>query len=128
INYISMEKAQVELLYHKMSLVNKKLDDFRKIFINDLLKHLEQDNIKLEEIIYEVTHFVETVIPSSGQGITVEALLSNIAKDLDLAQKSLRKVLTMQLESCVKQLTKIFKSLTSEELLSFQRNGRIPAT
>jgi len=128
INYISMEKAQVELLYHKMSLVNKKLDDFRKVFIDDLLKNLEQDNIKLEEIIYEITHFVETVIPSSGQGITIEPLLSNISKDLGLAQKSLRKVLTMQLEGCVRQLTKIFKSLTGEELLLFQRNGRTPAT
>ena len=106
INYISMEKAQIELLNHKMSIVNKKLDDFRIIFIDNLLKHLEQDNIKLEAIIYEITHFVETVIPSSGPGITVEPLLANIAKDLSLAQKSLRKVLTMQLESCVRQLTK----------------------
>ena len=128
INYISMEKAQIELLNHKMSIVNKKLDDFRNTFIDDLLKQLDQDNIKLEEIIYEITHFVETVVPSSGQGITVEPLLANITKDLSLAQKSLRKVLSMQLESCVKQLTKIFKSLSGEELLSFQRNGRIPAT
>src|SRR5208282_5194804 len=42
--------------------------------------------------------------------------------------KSLRKVLTMQLESCIRQLTTIFKSLTGEELLLFQRHGRIPAT
>ncbi len=128
INYISMEKAQIELLHYKMSIVNKKLNDFRNIFIDDLLKQLEQDNIKLEEIIYEITHFVETLIPSSAQSMTVGPLLANIAKDLSLAQKSLRKVLTMQLESFVKQLTKMFKSLTSEELLSFQRNGRIPAT
>ena len=128
INYISIEKAQIELLNHKMSIVNKKLDDFRNIFIDNLLKHLEQDNIKLDEIIHEITHFIETVIPSSGQGITAGPLLANIAKDLGLAQKSLRKVLTLQLDSCVRQLTKIFKSLTGEELLSFQRNGRTPAT
>jgi len=128
INYISMEKAQIELLNHKMSIVNKKLDGFRTTFIDNLLKQLEQDSIKLEGIIDEITDFVETVIPSSGHSITVEPLLANIAKDLSLAQKSLRKVLTMQLESCIRQLTKIFKSLTGEELLLFQRNGRIPAT
>ena len=71
---------------------------------------------------------VEAVVPSFGQGITIEPLVANITKDLGLAQKSLRKVLGIQLESCVKQLTKIFKSLSGEELLSFQRNGRIPAT
>ncbi len=128
INYISIEKAQIELLDHKMSIINNKLYDFRTIFIDNLLKNLEQDNIELAGMIHEITHFVETVIPSPGQCLTVEPLLANIAKDLSLAQKSLRKVLTMQLESCVRQLTKIFKSLTGEELLVFQRNGRIPAT
>jgi hypothetical protein len=34
----------------------------------------------------------------------------------------------MQLDSCVKQLSKIFKSLTGKELHSFQRDGRIAAT
>ena len=128
INYISMEKAQIELLNHKMSIVNMKLNDFSKIYIDDLLNRLEQDKIKLDEIIHEVTHFVETVIPSSGHGITAEMLVANIAKDLSLAQKSLRKVLTMQLENCIRQLTKIFKSLTGQELLLFQRTGRIQAT
>ncbi len=128
INYISMEKAQIELLNHKMSLVNKKLDDFQNSFIDNLLKRLEQNYTKLEEIIHDITNFIETSMPIAGQRLTVEMLLVNIKKDLSLAQKSLNKVLTMQLDSCVKQLSKIFKSLTGKELLSFQRDGRIAAT
>ncbi|MGD0283042.1 MAG: dynamin family protein, partial [Dissulfurispiraceae bacterium] len=128
INYISMEKAQIELLNHKMSLVNKKLDDYQNSFIDNLLKRLEQDYIKLEEIIHDITNFIETSMPIAGQRVTMEMLLVNIKKDLSLAQKSLNKVLTMQLDSCVKQLSKIFKSLTGKELLSFQRDGRIAAT
>jgi tRNA U34 5-carboxymethylaminomethyl modifying GTPase MnmE/TrmE len=128
INYISIEKAQIELLNHKMSIVNRKLADFQNSFIDNLLNRLEQDNLKLDEIISDLTHFIETAMPASGQGVTLGRLLENITKDLSLAQKSLQKVLTMQLDSCAKQLSKIFKSLTGDELLSFQRDGRIAAT
>ncbi|MBF0558493.1 MAG: dynamin family protein [Nitrospirae bacterium] len=71
INYISIEKAQIELLNHKMSIVNKKVDDFQSSFIDNLLKRLEQNHAKLEEIIDDITRFVETAMPESGQGINI---------------------------------------------------------
>lgn len=128
INYISAEKAQIELLNHKMALVDKKIEDFRGSFIEDLLRRLEQNQEQLLEKADEIAGFVKTSMPASGQGIPTEELLANITKDLSLAQKSLHKVLTMQLDNCIKQLSRIFKALSGTELLSFQRDGRLAAT
>ncbi len=128
INYISAEKAQIELLNHKMTIVNKKIRDFRKAFIDNLLGRFEQDYRELEEMADDITHFIDTVMPESGQGISVEQILADITKDLGLAKKSLYKVLTLQLDGSTKELSKMFKSLTGAELLSFQKDGRIAAT
>ncbi len=128
INYISMEKAKIELLNHKMSVVNKKIRDFRKAFVNNLLKRLEQDDAKLDEMTNDITHFVNTVMPESVQGISAEQMVESITKDLSLAQKSLRKILNMQLEGSMKELAKTFRSLTESELLSLQRDGKSAST
>src|SRR5208283_4437061 len=128
INYISLEKAQIELFNHKMAIVDKKIHDFQSTFVDNLLRRLEQHHAKLEEMIDDITGFIKTALPESALGIAGEQLLENITKDLSLAQKSLYKVLTMQLDNCVKQLSRIFKAVKGSELLSFQRTGNLTAT
>ena len=127
INYIAMEKARIELFNHKMSLIDRKLAEFRTHFIGDLLGRLEEDRQTLENTIDGVSRFRKEVLADIRQDLKTESILDGIEKDMGLARKSLYKVLTMHMEHIEKHLIKIIKSLSNAELVAFQKGGSIKA-
>lgn len=127
INYIAMEKAHIELFNHKLSLIDRKLAEFRTNFIGDLLDRLEEDSRTLERTISDITHFREEMLTDAKQDFKPEEILNSIEKDVNLARKSLYKVLTMHMENIEKHLVKIIKSLSNAELVSFQKGNSLKA-
>jgi hypothetical protein len=127
INYIAMEKAHIELFNHKTSLIDRKLAEFRADYIRDLLDRLEEDNRTLEKTIDDITHFSEEILKDAKQDLKPENALDNIEKDMDLAQRSLYKVLNMHMENIEKHLVKIIRSLSNAELVSFQKGNNLKA-
>lgn len=123
INYVAMEKAHIELFNHKMSVIDRKLEEFRTSFIGDLLSRLEQNSALLEEMIIDITRFSEEALETAKQDFSKETILKNIERDMSLARKSLYKALNMQLENVEKQMIKVLKSLSSAELMAFQKEG-----
>lgn len=127
INYIAMEKAHIELFNHKLSVVERALEDFQSGFIRGMLARLEEDSNTLGTMIDDISCFSGEMLAAARQEFHPEDIQDRIDKDLALARKSLYKVLNMQMESIEKQLVKVLKSLSDAELISFQKGNRLKA-
>ncbi len=97
INYIAMEKAHIELFNHKMSIVDKKLGEFRQDFIDNLLGRLEEDSNALENTISDITQFTGAITEAVKQDFHPGEFLDKIEKDIGLAHRSLGQMLPLKM-------------------------------
>jgi small GTP-binding protein len=127
INYISIEKATIELLNHRIALIDQKLDEIENSFISSELGVLSKKKIELENKIDEITQFYGEICGTLTGEINLLQNADKIESDINLADKTLSRIINMHMEDILKYLTKVLRSLSNKEIIALQKGEQLKA-
>jgi GTPase SAR1 family protein len=126
-DYISMEKAHVEVFNHKIFLADRKYSELKEDLIAERLRLLAGEKTEIEVTAGDMTGFMDETFAGIGKNFKLAGIMDGIEKDLELARKSLNKVLNIHRENFMKRLTAVLNTLTGEAIVEFRKGGEIKA-
>lgn len=121
INYIAIEKATIELFNHRITLIDQKLAEIRNSFISSELRDLSKKKNELEKKIDEITQFYGEIWGNLTGEPNLPQNAEKIESDINLADKTLSRIINMHMEDILKYLTKVLRSLSNKEMIALQK-------